>query len=888
MRAYSDLLVRLADALDGPGSSALADAIFARYSAALIDEFQDTDPVQFAIFQRAFAGGRGTLFLIGDPKQAIYAFRGGDIYAYLRAVQGTHRSTLGVNYRADGRLVQALGVLYQRAGQAFVDPRIPFHPVGAHHGTRIQGPSAEPAPLQVRMIAFEGKGKRGGITAGWAGKGLPPLIAADIVRFLSSDARLLRGKDAQGHEQWTPPRPSDVAVLVRRNADATAVQDALLALGVHSVVATDRSVFQSDEAAELWTVLQAVLRPASDRLLRAAVTTRLLGLSANRLAEVVADDAQWARWAERFRGWRETWEQRGFMAMFRSVLLDQLDPGLAAAQERVVGWPRGERAMTNLLHLAELLQQESQQRSLGPVGLATWYAQRRAGMGEGVGDEELRLESDADAATIMTVYKAKGLQFPVVWAPYGHISFRVDEERPMFHGDPPDEAATVSLDPHEWGDDSERAMEEQLAQERRVLYVTLTRAAHRLVVYWGWWNGRDASALAALMHPPPRVAADAEPAVLLAAAKGHCKSLGEDARMADLERLAGSHPDLLEVSWLDETPVAPYAPPVARENPLQLASFGGRVRTSWGRTSYTGLTRGADHRAPVEEPVDHDEQDDAPPGGVELVQKPAITALPGDAEPCAFQDFPRGRRAGTLLHSIFEHVDFQDRGAALEAVVNEQLEGAHQNVAALGSSTAQAVRSVLATPMGGALGGFSLGELPRSRRLDELGFTFSISQRGQAAPNLRQRDLVAFLRQQGRTELAERVAHLGFGRLRGHLMGFIDLIFEQGGRFWIVDYKSNFLGETVGDYHPAALAQAIAQHDYDLQYLVYCVALHRHLELRLPGYVFAEHFGGVRYLFVRGMTPATGAERGVFVDEPSEALVCGLSELFRSPAEVRS
>ncbi len=589
VRAYSDLLVRLADALERPGAQALADAIFDRYPAALIDEFQDTDPIQFAIFQRAFAGGRGTLFLIGDPKQAIYAFRGGDIYAYLRAVQGTHRTTLGVNFRADGRLVEALGVLYERAGQAFVDPRIPFHPVGSHHGTRIRGPSEAPAPLQLRMIRSEGKGARGRVTAKWAAWGLPRLIAADVVRFLSSDARLLRGPDERGRERWTPPRPSDIAVLVRRNADAVAVQDALLAVGVRSVVTTDKSVFGSAEAAELWAVMSAVLRPASDRLLRAAVCTRLLGLSANRLAEVAADDAAWAALAERFRGWREAWERRGFMSMFRAFMVESLDVDLAPAQERVVGWPRGERVMTNLLHLAELLQRESQQRSLGPVGLATWFAQRRAGVGEGTDDEELRLESDADAATVMTVYKAKGLQWPVVWAPYGHVVFRVDDARPLFHGEPPDEVATVSLEPYDWGEQSLRARVEQLAQERRVLYVTLTRAAHRLVVYWADWNARDDCALGALLHPPG-VGPHTAPAALIDACQARCASLRERGRMDGLERLAREHPDLIGAAWLDETPLAPWTPAKQGAEALQLATFQGRIRCSWRRSSSTITT----------------------------------------------------------------------------------------------------------------------------------------------------------------------------------------------------------------------------------------------------------------------------------------------------------
>ncbi len=889
VRAYSDLLVRLSEALEGQGGDALSDAIFARYPAALIDEFQDTDPIQFAIFQRAFHGGRGSLFLIGDPKQAIYAFRGGDIYAYLRAVRGTQRTTLGVNFRADDCLVEALGVLYQRAGQAFVDPRIPFHPVGAHHGPRIQGPSDEPEPLQLRMIRAEGKGARGRITAKWAGTHLVPLIAADVVRFLRSDARLLRGRDERGREIRTGPRPSDVAVLVRRNADAVAMQDALLALGVHSVVATDKSVFGSAEAAELWTVLQAVLRPASDRLLRAAATSRLLGLTGTQLAALVEDDARWARWAERCRGWRETWERRGFMAMFRAVLLEQLEPDVAPAQERVLGWDRGERAMTNLLHLGELLQRESQRRSLGPVGLATWFAQRRAGVGEGSDDEELRLESDADAATVMTVYKAKGLQWPVVWAPYGHISFRVDEVRPLFHGEPPDEAATVSLDPYEWGEQSLRAREEQLAQERRVLYVTLTRAAHRLIVYWGDWNNRDDSALAALLHPPPGMEDETDITRLLAACQARAKGMREEARMAELERVARQHPDLIGVRWLDETAVPPLEVTSQGGEDLQLATFEGRIRNSWRRTSYTGLTRGAKTGMGEPDPVDRDEQTEAAPGAaVPPPQLEPAEPLPGDERPAAFQDFPKGRHTGVLLHSVFEHTDFQEQGEALAKVVRAELEAARLDMEALGPTTTASIRRILATPLGGGLGGFTLGDLPRARRVDELPFTFPISSRGQHAPNLRQRDLVAFLRQQGRADLGARVERLSFGRLRGHLMGFVDLIFQQGGRYWVVDWKSNFLGPAVGDYHPAALTEAVVHHNYDLQYLLYCVALHRHLELRLPGYRFAEHFGGVRYLFVRGMDPDTGAERGVHIDDVNEELVVGLSELLREPGEVMS
>ena len=304
IRAYSDLLVRLADAMRGPGGPTLCDALFKRFPAALIDEFQDTDPVQFSVFQQVYRGGRGALFLIGDPKQAIYAFRGGDIYAYLRAVRDSPPTTLGINFRSDQPLVEAVGMLYERAPAPFVDARIPFHPVDADKGIRIRGPSGETAPLQIRMLRKANKGAKGRITVGWADTGLAPLIAADIVRFLKSDARILRGRSREngsengsetgsenGSEVWTAPRPSDCAILVRKNKDAERLQRALAKLGVPSVVTSDTSVFQSDAAADLLAVLDAIVHPASDRRLRSAVTGRIIGLSANDLAVAVADEA---------------------------------------------------------------------------------------------------------------------------------------------------------------------------------------------------------------------------------------------------------------------------------------------------------------------------------------------------------------------------------------------------------------------------------------------------------------------------------------------------------------------------------------------------------------------------------------------------------------------
>ncbi|MES2644198.1 MAG: exodeoxyribonuclease V subunit beta [Myxococcota bacterium] len=880
-RTYGDLLVRLSRALAGPRGAGLADAMFARFPAALIDEFQDTDPVQFSVFRRVYAAGRGSLFLIGDPKQAIFAFRGGDIYAYLGAVKDTRHATLDTNFRSDPTLVAAVATLYSGGPNPFLEDRIPFLPVKAAHGVRIAGPTAAPAPLQLRMLRQAGKGKQDAITSGWATHHLPALVAGDIVAFLASDARIERKDPVTGALSWTGPRPSDVAVLVRKNVDAMRMQAALRHLGVHSVVSTEDSVFQSAESGELWTVLQAVLSPASDRHLRAAAATSLLAVGASELGRLVEDDAAWAAWAGRFQEWRDTWQARGFAPLLRELLAAEISVGAGTVQGRLVAAPGGERAMTNLLHVGELLQREEQRASLGPVGVMRFFENRRAGRGESAGDEELRLESDGNAATILTVFKAKGLQFAAVWLPYGHIAFGADKVRPLYHP-APDERATVDLEPGKWEDPATGAEVEAAAQERRILYVALTRAVHRLTVYWGvWWDG-DRSALAALLHPPAGPAA-AAPGALIRDTVARLENLDEDARMAELEALAVSSGGTIAASWVDEGPASDWADDHAPSEPMRLATFTGRVRTGWRRTSYSGLIRGHAIAMPSAA-ADHDDELDEIEGGPAMPD-PADNAA--DAAPCLFTAFPRGKNAGTALHAIFEHADFTRSGAELHDLVAEHLAHARYDVSALTAPTAAALRSVLATPLGGGLGDFSLGQLPRARRLDELAFTFPISASGPTAPSVTKSALCALLAAHGRPDLALRVGSLEFARLRGHLGGFVDLVFEAHGRYWIVDYKSNFLGERLGHYTRARMEEEMRRHLYDLQYLVYAVALHRYLRLRVPGYTFAEHFGGVRYLFVRGMTPATGAARGVHADTPTEALVTGLDALLRAGAAPR-
>ncbi len=865
--SFDDLLLVVRDALRGAAGGALQRAVAQRYPVALVDEFQDTDPVQYEVFHRLYGQSGTRLFLVGDPKQAIYSFRGADVFAYLEAVadtDATRRYTMRHNWRSAPTLVEAVNRVFRQSTRPFLFAEIDYVDVSARPGARdqleIDGRPSEPLQLQFvprdeTDASFRGQRR---ISAAWAEVGIPALVASEI-------ADLLRRATIAGRRLGA----GDVAVLTRTNKQAFAVQDALRSARIPSVVLGDRSVFETAEAADLQRVLAAVAEPVNGSALRAALTTELLGVTAGALQAMEEGGDDWERWVHGFRALHTDWVERGFVQMMRGLL------ATGGVQRRLLGLVDGERRLTNLLHLTELLHTAATGQHLGIRGLLHWLQEQRAQQGYAAEVAQIRLESDARAVRITTVHRAKGLEYEVVFCPYLWDGWLLhpDDRRAVVYHDPDDAAVRVDVDPQRADDGVAltAARRESLAENVRLLYVALTRARHRCVVLWGGFYNFDTSALAYLLHsgddPPP----------------GHeVSALHECMRKADdsalwnrLTALRDASDGAIGISRAARA-LAPAVLPAVKlpSPPLSARTFGRMLDRSWRIASFSQLVGQA-----VVHPEDARERDDRSPA--DAAARPAEPVAAG--EPVTLAEFPRGARAGNFFHDLLEHVEFQAAAATHRPLIQEKL-AAHGFDAEWTEIVQRALTEILGSEMPVATGSVRLADVRASARLNELEFQLPVANNEYRVTPA---DLAAALRAHPSAELPEEwvdyLAGVRFAPLHGFLKGFVDLVFEHGGRYYVLDYKTNYLGRVASDYQGAGLEAAMRHGDYFLQYHLYAVAVHRYLTQRRADYRYEEHFGGVLFAFLRGMSPRVPGA-GVFFELPPRPRIEALATLLSTGA----
>jgi exodeoxyribonuclease V beta subunit len=852
VQGFDDLLINLHRALSGAGGDRLVAKLRQVYRAALIDEFQDTDPLQYDIFRQVFLQAGVPLFLVGDPKQAIYSFRGADIHAYLAAKGDVPQGyTLGTNWRSDGALVAAVNALFEQAPRPFLLERIGFQAVAAANGgeSRLRERGQARPPLRLWCLGPEHGapgGKAGDDSIGkTAARGLiAEAAAAEIARLLS----LANAQPTALSLDGRPLEGGDIAVLVRTHRQGEAVVAALQERGISCVQQSKAKVFESAEAAELERLLLAVLEPGHEARVRAALAGRFIGAGSEWLLRLAEDEAEWNEVLERFAGYHTLWRQHGFMRCFRQFLRDY------GVYQRLLGYVDGERRLTNILHLGELLHAQAAEIGLGMEGLLGWLVQQRREPDAGEA-AELRLESDERLVKVVTIHASKGLEYPIVFCPFlwDGPDQRTPEPPLAFHDPAQAFAAVLDFGPRLDPDAVASAQEEALAEDLRLAYVALTRAKHRCYVVWGKCGGLEASGLGWLLHG--RHAGEGRALEAMAHLVGS-RALAELRR--DLEALAIALPQSIVLEPLPSPASGPLRLPVAAAPLLRPREFERGLSPGWRLASFSGL---AGRVGAADEEPDHD----AEPAVI-----PARQPLEG------IFAFPRGGRPGTCLHSIYQYWDFigPDRDA-LEALVARML-SRHGFSSEWTATVADNVQRVLATPLDDQ--GLRLASLTRAQRLDELEFYYPIKSLESAA-------LARLLRMHGflaDVTLKERVGRLQFALGQGYMKGFIDLVFESNGRYYLVDYKSNWLGGTIEEYGLEQVAGAMAAHDYYLQYLIYTVALHRYLRQRLENYDYERDFGGVFYLFLRGMQPESGSRSGVFHDKPSRALIESLDRYLQT------
>jgi len=840
IRFYDDLLTDLLTALQGKNGRLLAERIRCRFKAALIDEFQDTDQVQYRIFRDIFSDDALPLFMIGDPKQAIYSFRGADIFAYLAAkhdIPAARQFTMDRNWRSTPQLVDAVNLLFSRQQlRPLLFAGIDYPPVTAACTEQpLTAGDRDAAPLQLWFMGREEGGSKP-LDLIRSRQRIVVTVVDEIAALLADAAH---GRAVIAAD---PVAPGDIAIIVRSHGQARLFQEELAGRDIAAVVRSNASIFASAEALELCTLLGAVAEPAREGKVRTALVTTLLGLTGNDIARLLEEtgNVEWEQWLARFRDYHDIWRTRGFMAMFRKFLARE------GVRGRLLAMPAGERRLTNILHCSELLHSEECSARLGIDALYIWFCNQVSSPPEG-DEHQIRLESDEKAVRILTIHVSKGLEFPIVFCPFSWGGVYDSEETVVCHEDG---RMVADFGSANYALHRKLAREESLAENIRLLYVALTRAKYRCYLVWGRFRHVESSALAYLLHGPQDDAADD----ILGLLQGRLEGITDAELLQPLQALSRQREGILAVTVNPTAAGSTVVPAVPALPALHCAAVERKIEAGWQVSSFSSLVGG--HPGAAEFP-DHDERR----GGA----TPETESPPAEGSIFAF---PRGAKAGTFLHEIFEKVDFAAATAAsLSTLVSEALGRSGFSGKWL-EPLSTMVQQAVTVPLGPGVGSFPLAALAPQSWVVEMEFYFPLKfiSSSQLAAVLQKHDT------DGRAGLARVAAMLDFREVQGMVRGFVDLVFTHNGRYYILDWKSNHLGNRVEDYGREQLATAMTGNLYQLQYLLYTVALNRFLQNRDPAYCYEDNFGGVFYLFLRGIDAAR-PEYGVFHDIPAAALV---------------
>ncbi|WP_026600854.1 exodeoxyribonuclease V subunit beta [Methylomonas sp. 11b] len=854
---FDDMLIRLDNALQGGNGDRLAEVIRQQYPIALIDEFQDTDPVQYRIFSTLYATPAGADYaclMIGDPKQAIYSFRGADIYTYLKAhsdTQGRHY-TLGTNYRSTQALVDAVNQLFFQADQqergAFrfktaQDNPLPFLPVKAQgrNETWVIDNQAAPALTLWHWDSEDAVGMPA------YRETLAEATASQIVKLLNSaDAGQTGFSSVSGMQAL---QPGDIAILVRSGTEAVAIRNALARRRLRSVYLSERdSIFASVEAVDMLLWLNALAEPRNERKVRAALSSATFGWSYQALHALALDEPGWELHLERFLMYQQRWQQDGILPALRQLLNDY---GLHA---RLADDSEGERSITNLLHLAELLQQASMQLE-GEQALIRHLAEAIEAGGSQAGDDGIiRLESDANLIKVVTIHKSKGLEYPLVFLPF-ICSFREVGGRFNTYYRYHDENQDLQIDLHKQERIKAISEEERLQEDLRLLYVAMTRARHAC------WLG--IAPVKSGSTKDCQLEKSAMGSLLNWQAKMPNSALAEQ-----LRELKGSCA-AISITPLPKIDDARYSPVLADESRDEARVPLSKVSSNWWIASYSALhiadrlTPWEDSSQPLPEfETAHDDKQNDEAEIAAALSKPlsGVHAL------------PRGAGPGVLIHDLLEECaqwgfsNVSENPALRQELIQKRFIGGEwENKHAVIASAlahwlnmpllqdAKLSLAALETNAYQAELEFLLGaDTVDTEELDRLVCRHTFG--GQARPGLLP------------------------GQVNGLLKGFIDLVFVHDQQYYVVDYKFNSLGADDSAYTQEALTAAMLAKRYDLQASLYLLALHRLLKVRLAAaYDYETHIGGGLYLFLRG---APGPTAGRVFDKPPRALIERLDALF--------
>ena len=830
-KSFDDLLRLFCEALQGPQGNELAEMIRFQYPFAMIDEFQDTDSQQYAIFSKIYRDNpeKNTGFImIGDPKQAIYRFRGADIFTYLKASdEAQSRFELTKNYRSEKNLVDGVNALFDFPQSPFIYQNINFTAVDSrddHLRFYLNG-KAEPA-YRFYLTESDKVNKTE----------MAKICAISIQHWLKSAAE--NQAVFQNEDTCKTLQAANIAVLVKNRYEAADVIQELQKLDIASVYLSDQSsVFDSHVAVELLRILKACLNVAERPILN-AIATALFGLNAADIHQIQQNEADWQRWADSFAQYQQTWQRQGILVMLHQILLEQ------GISERLLSQATGERDLTDFLHLAEILQQAATLHE-SEAALLSWFEKQI--QGEGRQEAQIRLESERQLVKIVSIHKSKGLEYDLVWLPFLAVPSKIPTAGDMnvYYSKERDETL--------WDMENRNLnalYEETFAEELRLLYVALTRAKYQMAFALPAQFDKKWNALHYVLSQG---------------------EIGKEINLSDskdtetlLQTFKEKMQDNVEICTKPNLEAFPALSTNTKNDELKAAEFTGNIEQDWRITSFTSIEQA--HRrqnyftesAGKKHAVFDDAKDYDSQNAIEI-----STALLNENE-SSILDLPRGKQVGTALHRHFENCYFSDL-ANIEEI--DKLRQSLQLDETFTEPLQNWLQQISHTPLSNEIG-IALADLANKDCIKEMPFYLAIREYF---------DVEAF-------NHALKAHHhlpsepLQFEQIQGMVRGSIDLVFRHNGKYYLVDYKSNFLGSTLADYNQEALKKEMLHSHYDWQYLIYTLALHRYLQSVVPDYDYARDFGGVFYLFLRGMNGEP--QSGVFYDRPSVELITELDGVF--------
>jgi len=851
---FDDLLILVKQALTAARVNPLAAAIRRQYKAALVDEFQDTDSVQYEIFSRLFSTEDGLLFMIGDPKQAIYSFRGADIFYYLKAARHSQaRFTLTENWRSRPQLITAVNTVFSNSKLPFLFKEILFE--NARPGKQCpEHPQEKETALTIWYLdSSEYAPQSTSINKTDA----VPLIAEAIAEEV---CRMVTAKPV-----FRPP--GDIAVLVRTNRQAQQVKERLSARGLPSVLYSTGNIFDSREALQIEKILLSISEPDHPGYLKAALAMEMMGAGGKELLPAAENFLRWERRLADWRDYFQLWQQSGFIRMFQLFLSRE------KIRQRLLAYQDGERKLTNVLHLTDVIHQECSRQNLGISGVLKWLAEQRDSKATRLEEHQLRLESDEDAVKIVTIHRSKGLEYPVVFCPYGWGGSEINDPEIVFHQ--PDKSGSEQILTLDLGSDSRalnliRSQNELLAENIRLLYVALTRARSKCYLAWGNINSTESSAPAYLLHSGGDLPIDDGSADIVGELKKQMSAKSNEDRIADLNRLARKSRGSIEVAALPEASNCNFFEKSIAADPMSCRKFSGHIDHSWRVSSYSWL---------VSRRISDIDLPDRDASGELLRHLAASSAewvdLPQPAGNDDIFTFPRGSRAGNFFHDLLQHLDYTAFSLdALREPVQSALQayGFDRKWRDIVCETIATVLNVSLTPAKPEL---TLSSIACENRINEMEFYFPLNR---IAPQ----KLSAVFKKYGSIDSGGQSSgwpdKFVFSPVTGFMKGYIDLVFQHHNRFYLVDWKSNYLGSTEESYRREALQSVMQDNYYILQYHLYVLALNQYLRMRQPMFDYASGFGGVFYLFIRGIKRQRGPEYGVYFDRPKARLINALGK----------